>query len=156
MLPPLPTACNRMLAGAGGKDRREDQRFQRLKAAIEVTVHDLLAEVGADTEVKFSAESSAAVAELAIEKTVRSAGDLAAFAQHAKRQVVTAEDVKLLTRRNPELNARLTALSREQSEASASRRVTGKSKKSGKGGDGGEAQKTVAGVNKAAPAALID
>ena len=77
--------------------------LQRLKAALELSVQDILVEVGAETGCNFTAESSATISELVLEKSLRSAGDLQAFATHAKRQSVTAEDVKLLTRRNPEL-----------------------------------------------------
>jgi len=81
-------------------------------------VRDILVEVGAETGCNFTAESSATISELVLEKSVRSASDLQAFAAHAKRQSVTAEDVRLLTRRNPELNARLTALTKDQGESS--------------------------------------
>lgn len=81
--------------------------FQRLKAALELSVRDILAEVGAETGCNFTAESSATISELVLEKSVRSASDLQAFAAHAKRQSVTAEDVRLLTRRNPELVSKL-------------------------------------------------
>lgn len=77
--------------------------FQRLKTAVELTVHDILKEVGAETGTTFTAETSANLSELAVEKVVRSAGDLQAFAGHARRQAVGGEDVRLLTRRNPEL-----------------------------------------------------
>ena len=77
--------------------------FQRLKAALELSVRDILVEVGAETGCNFTAESSATISELVLEKSVRSASDLQAFAAHAKRQSVTGEDVRLLTRRNPEL-----------------------------------------------------
>ena len=81
--------------------------FQRLKAALELSVRDILVEVGAETGCNFTAESSATISELVLEKSVRSASDLQAFAAHAKRQSVTAEDVRLLTRRNPELVSQL-------------------------------------------------
>jgi centromere protein S len=77
--------------------------LQRLKAAIDLTVHDILGEVAAETGCTFTPESSATISELVAEKGVRVAGDLQAFAQHARRQAVAGEDVRLLTRRNPEL-----------------------------------------------------
>ena len=77
--------------------------MQRLRAAIELTVSDLSAEVGAETGVRFSAEVVTTLAELAVDKNQRAAQDLEAFAQHAKRSNITGEDVKLLTRRNPHL-----------------------------------------------------
>ena len=77
--------------------------FQRLKASFDLTVHDLLAEVGAETGCEFSPETCATISELVVEKAVRAAGDLQAFAGHARRQAVAGEDVRLLTRRNQEL-----------------------------------------------------
>ena len=75
--------------------------LQRLRAAIELVVSDITKEVGSDTGVSFSPEVVTTLAELAVDKNQRSAQDLEAFAQHAKRSNITAEDVKLLTRRNP-------------------------------------------------------
>jgi len=153
VLPPQPTACNRMLAGAGGKELRDSQRFQRLKAALELSVRDILVEVGAETGCNFTAESSATISELVLEKSVRSASDLQAFAAHAKRQSVTAEDVRLLTRRNPELNARLTALTKDQGESSALKKTVVKPRR-GRGGHGGSGMEREASVGRPAP--LID
>jgi len=143
-----------MLAGAGGKELRDSQRFQRLKAALELSVRDILAEVGAETGCNFTAESSATISELVLEKSVRSASDLQAFAAHAKRQSVTAEDVRLLTRRNPELNARLTALTKDQGENSVQKKTVVKPRRGGKGGHGGSGMEREASVGRPAP--LID
>jgi centromere protein S len=129
--------------------------FQRLKAALELSVRDILAEVGAETGCNFTAESSATISELVLEKSVRSASDLQAFAAHAKRQSVTAEDVRLLTRRNPELNARLTALTKDQGESSGQKKTVVKPRRGGKGGqDGGSGLEREASVGRPAP--LID
>ena len=64
---------------------------------------DLCSELESELGVKFSPEVVASLSHLASDKTRRSAEDLEAFAQHAKRTNVTADDVKLLTRRNPKL-----------------------------------------------------
>jgi len=76
-----------------------------------LTVSDLTAEVGAETGVRFSAEVVTTLAELAVDKNQRTAQDLEAFAQHAKRSNITGEDVKLLTRRNPHLTSQLSSIS---------------------------------------------
>ena len=70
---------------------------------MELTVFDLCSELESELGVKFSPEVVASLSHLASDKTRRSAEDLEAFAQHAKRTNVTADDVKLLTRRNPKL-----------------------------------------------------
>ena len=77
--------------------------MQRLRAAIELAVADICSEVSENTAVKISPEVATTIAELTVDKAQRSAQDLEAFAQHAKRSNVTGEDVKLLTRRNPHL-----------------------------------------------------
>ena len=74
--------------------------LQRLTAALELTVSDILAEVGHDLVVNFAPEVVTTLAELTVDKNQRTAQDLEAFAQHAKRSNITGEDVKLLTRRN--------------------------------------------------------
>jgi len=119
-----------------------------------LSVRDILAEVGAETGCNFTAESSATISELVLEKSVRSASDLQAFAAHAKRQSVTAEDVRLLTRRNPELNARLTALTKEQGESSGLKKTAVKPRRGGKAGHGGSGLEREASVGRPAP--LID
>ena len=77
--------------------------MQRLRAAIELAVADICSEVSENTAVKISPEVATTIAELTVDKAQRSAQDLEAFAQHAKRSNITGEDLKLLTRRNPHL-----------------------------------------------------
>jgi len=93
---------------------QQDNRFQRLRAAIELAVGDICSEVSTNTGVKISPEVAATIAELTVDKSQRTAQDLEAFAQHAKRSNVTGEDVKLLTRRNPKLTQHLASLQRDQ------------------------------------------
>lgn len=102
-----------MPADTVGRQSEQSQRFQRLRAALELSVSDILTEVGAEHEVKFTGRTSATLTELVVDKVKRTAEDLEAFANHAKRTTITSDDVKLLTRRNSELNARLTSLSRD-------------------------------------------
>ena len=68
-----------------------------------MTVHDICSELQAEVGVKFSAEVVATISSLAWDKVKRSAEDLELFAGHAKRSNIWADDVKLLTRRNPKL-----------------------------------------------------
>ena len=76
---------------------------QELRAALGLTVSDICSELKSELGVEFSPEVVAALTELTLEKNKRSAEDLEAFAQHAKRSTINVEDVKLLTRRNPAL-----------------------------------------------------
>ena len=76
---------------------------QELKAAVGLTVSDICSELKSELGLDFSPEVVAALTELTLEKNKRSAEDLEAFAQHAKRSTVSVEDVKLLTRRNAAL-----------------------------------------------------
>lgn len=93
------------------------QRFERLKAAVELTVGDLVGEISGGTGVEVSRETIATLALVVVEKIERSAEDLEAFAAHAKRTTIQTEDVKLLTRRNPDLNQCLTAQNNERAGA---------------------------------------
>ena len=76
---------------------------QELRAAVGLTVSDICSKLKTELGLDFSPEVVAALTELTVEKNKRSAEDLEAFAQHAKRSTITAEDVKLLTRRNVSL-----------------------------------------------------
>ena len=71
-----------------------------------MTVSDICSELRTELGLDFSPQVVAALTELTVEKTKRSAQDLEAFAQHAKRSTVSVEDVKLLTRRNVALVTR--------------------------------------------------
>jgi len=119
----------------------QDNRFQRLRAAIELAVADICSEVSDNTAVKISPEVAATIAELTVDKAQRSAQDLEAFAQHAKRSNITGEDVKLLTRRNPHLTQQLAALQRDQPSkgrpiGSKSSKAKGKPRDETQGGGG--------------------
>lgn len=121
-----------MPADTVGRQSEQSQRFQRLRAALELSVSDILSEVGTELEVKFTGRTSATLTELVVDKVKRTAGDLEAFANHAKRTTITSDDVKLLTRRNSELNARLTSLSRDLQPPPKQRENKTKNKKSKK------------------------
>ena len=60
----------------------------------------LSSEVGREEEVAFDKTVVASLANAAFEKLIEYGGDLEAFAKHAKRSTVQADDVKLLVRRN--------------------------------------------------------
>ena len=77
--------------------------LQKLGESVDLKVHDICSELQAEVGVKFSAEVVATISSLAWDKVKRSAEDLESFAGHAKRSNIWADDVKLLTRRNPKL-----------------------------------------------------
>lgn len=79
---------------------QKEERLQELKAAVDLTVTDICSELETELGLNFSPQVVAALTQLTLEKNKRSAEDLEAFAQHAKRTTITADDVKLLTRRN--------------------------------------------------------
>ena len=85
-----------------------------LCAAIELTVGDIFAKVGAETGVISGGHHPLGRARS--DKNQRTAQDLEALAEHTNRNNVTRDDVKLLTRRNPHLTAHLSlsSLPREQ------------------------------------------
>lgn len=92
---------------------QKEERIQKLRAAVNLKVSDLCTELESELGVKFTPEVVATLGHLAFDKTQRSAEDLEAFAQHAKRSNVTGDDVKLLTRRNTNLHAHIASLQRE-------------------------------------------
>ncbi|KAF2364352.1 CENP-S/Mhf1 [Trinorchestia longiramus] len=71
--------------------------------AVHYTVGQICQEVGTRLGVRFSTPVMAAVADIATSQIDIYAQDLTAFAKHAKRSMVSTEDVKLLVRRNPSL-----------------------------------------------------
>ena len=82
-------------------------------------------------ESAISNDAKMVAARLANHVLMLGADDIIAFAQHAKRQTITTEDVKILARRNGSL---LKAL-----EEYETKRREGEKKNVAKAGDGGEA-----------------
>ncbi|XP_061905544.1 centromere protein S [Entelurus aequoreus] len=81
----------------------EDETLQRLKAAVHYTVGQLCQKMEEEHRTKFSRQVVAAIAETTFRQSDIFAKDLEAFARHAKRCTVSAEDVKLLARRSTAL-----------------------------------------------------
>jgi len=92
---------------------QKEERKKKLKASVNLKVTDLCAELESELGVKFTPEVLVSLGYLTLDKTQRSAEDLEAFAQHAKRTNVTGDDVKLLTRRNKNLHSHLASLQKE-------------------------------------------
>ncbi|XP_054878620.1 centromere protein S [Poeciliopsis prolifica] len=80
-----------------------EETRQRLKAAVHYTVGRLCRKIGEEHRTEFSRQTIAAIAETTFRECDIFAKDLEAFARHAKRSTVSAEDVKLLARRSSAL-----------------------------------------------------
>ncbi|XP_077385015.1 centromere protein S [Festucalex cinctus] len=88
----------------------EDETRLRLKAAIHYTVGQMCHQMG---DRMFSRQVLAAITETAYRQCEIFAKDLEAFAKHAKRCTVSAEDVKLLARRSTALSMHIQRKSEE-------------------------------------------
>ncbi|XP_021177613.1 centromere protein S [Fundulus heteroclitus] len=82
---------------------KDEETRQGLKAAVHYTVGCMCRELGEEHRREFSRQTVAAIAETAFRECDIFAKDLEAFARHAKRSTVSAEDVKLLARRSAAL-----------------------------------------------------
>lgn len=105
------------------------ERFQRLKASVDVAVCTLLRQVGESQQLDIERETQAVVAQLVFDKILRSAQDLEAFAGHAKRSTVTTEDVRLLTRNTPHLREHLASCVIEVARSHPPKKTANKTKK---------------------------
>ncbi|XP_006642151.1 centromere protein S [Lepisosteus oculatus] len=131
-------------------DEAEQSRFmqtQRLRAAVHYTVGLLCREVGEQSDVQFSRQSIAALAETTFRQGDTFAKDLEAFARHAKRTTVNAEDVKLLARRSTALHKYITRRSEELMSSNQQQQKDKRKKSAGKGkkGSAAPAEDVVAG-----------
>jgi len=131
---------------------QKEERIQKLKAAIGLTVFDICSELETDLGVKYTPEAVAAISNLTEKKIERSADYLEAFAKHAKRSNITADDVKLLTRGNKNLNNHLAKLQKEVPVKQTTGVGPGKHVKSvKKNKDGGSSSSS----SKAGPSATV-
>ncbi|XP_057703008.1 centromere protein S [Corythoichthys intestinalis] len=104
----------------------EDETRQRLKAAVHFTVGRVCQNMGEEHRRKFSRQVVAAIAETAFGQCDLFAKDLEAFAKHAKRCTVSADDVKLLARRSTALS---THIQRKSEEVEQEQKVLKKKRK---------------------------
>ncbi|KAK9470601.1 kinetochore component CENP-S-domain-containing protein [Dipodascopsis tothii] len=89
---------------------------ERLKAAIWYTVGKIVDEECLVLGVNATPQYIAALTELVYSQTVTLGTDLEAFAHHAKRKVISTDDVKMMCRRNEGLRDVLDEFVRDQSE----------------------------------------
>ncbi|KAK5616032.1 hypothetical protein CRENBAI_018487 [Crenichthys baileyi] len=103
---------------------------QRLKAAVHYTVGRLCQRIGEEHRREFSRQTVAAIAETTFRECDTFAKDLEAFARHAKRSTVSAEDVKLLARRSTALSIHIQNKSEElaQEQRESRKKSSGKRK----------------------------
>ncbi|KAM7402258.1 hypothetical protein PAMP_017514 [Pampus punctatissimus] len=108
----------------------KDENHQRLKAAVHYTVGRLCQKIGEDHRREFSRQVIAAIAETTFRQCDTFAKDLEAFARHAKRSTVSAEDVKLTARRSTALSIYIQNKSEElnQEQKDLKKKNTGKRK----------------------------
>ncbi|KAF6726111.1 Centromere protein S [Oryzias melastigma] len=103
-----------------------DENQQRLKAAVHFTVGRICQKLGEDHRKEFSRQTVAAITETTFRQCDIFAKDLEAFARHAKRTVVSGDDVKLVARRSKALHVHIqnksNELAQEQKKKSAAKR----------------------------------
>lgn len=88
----------------------DEADFQRLKASFHYSVGKICEERGKELQLEVDKKVISCLAKLGLQQLETFSGDLEAFAKHAKRSTVNADDVKLLARRNPKLLAHLSTL----------------------------------------------
>ena len=103
-----------------------------MKAALHYTVGKICEEVGEETNLRYSKQFIAALAETTFKQIDSFATDLELFAKHAKRTVINSDDVVLLSRRSSVLNEHMKEKSQELNEAHMVERANKKSKKAKK------------------------
>ncbi|MED6248280.1 hypothetical protein CHARACLAT_013866 [Characodon lateralis] len=108
----------------------KEEADQRLKAAVHYTVGRLCQRIGEEHRREFSRQTVAAIAETTFRECDTFAKDLEAFARHAKRSTVSAEDVKLLARRSTALSNHIQNKSEElaQEQRESRKKSSGKRK----------------------------
>ncbi|CAL1609455.1 unnamed protein product [Knipowitschia caucasica] len=103
----------------------KEEVHQRLKAAVHYTVGRLCQKTGQEHHKEFSRQTIAAIAETSFRQCEIFARDLEAFARHAKRTTVSAEDVKLVARRSTALSM---YIQNKSEELNQEKKSTGKRK----------------------------
>ncbi|CAL4109967.1 unnamed protein product, partial [Meganyctiphanes norvegica] len=78
-------------------------KIQSMKAAVHFTVGRICEEVGVELEMSFSKQVIATLTEITFKQLETYTKDLEAFSKHGRRTTITADDVKLLVRRNKQL-----------------------------------------------------
>ncbi|XP_014294101.1 centromere protein S [Halyomorpha halys] len=95
----------------------------KLKLTVYSAVSKICDDIGKNNtfigDFDFTVDAKTIITELVWKKMEQYVEDLEAFAQHAKRNQINIEDVKLLFRRNPKILEEITKLEAEDSEKPA-------------------------------------
>ncbi|KAL5014343.1 hypothetical protein ScPMuIL_008613 [Solemya velum] len=103
---------------------------QRLKAALHYTVVQICKEVAMNEEVNINRQFVASLTETTWKQSEEFARDLEAFAKHAKRSTVNADDVKMLVRKSGSLHRHISELHQQRKDDKETTKKKQKSKKS--------------------------
>lgn len=76
---------------------------QMVRQSIHNSAKAIIKELGEKLGVEFDQNAQSIIAELTYKRLLIYGSDLEAFQKHAKRSTITADDVKLLVRRNDSL-----------------------------------------------------
>ncbi|KAF2900458.1 hypothetical protein ILUMI_05728 [Ignelater luminosus] len=103
---------------------------QKLKGAIYSDTRKICREVGIYLNMEYESNALDVIAELAWRKIQSFSTDLESFQKHAKRSTITADDVKLLVRKNDSLKELVEEKAKEISRLKAEVKI-GKRKRKG-------------------------
>ena len=103
----------------------------RVKAAIHFAIGKKCEEASAENDMNYSKAFISLLTEVVTESAELFAQDLESFAKHAKRTTITADDVKLLCRRNRSIQEQLEKhISKNSNEKQGSSKGKQKKRKS--------------------------
>ncbi|XP_070207605.1 centromere protein S-like [Littorina saxatilis] len=121
------------MATAGDQSIEEEYQVlstrQKLKAAMHYTTMKICQETEEKYDVSISQQGVAAIAETLWRQTESFASDLELFAKHARRSVISPDDIKLLVRRNPHLLKHIQNMHAEQTSGREETKKRGRKKK---------------------------
>ncbi|XP_069675920.1 centromere protein S-like isoform X2 [Periplaneta americana] len=89
------------------------EAFKKLRLTVHSEVRKICQEIGGQVDMEMNKAATSLVAEFIWKKMQVVSKDLECFAKHAKRSTINAEDVKLLTRRNPSLRTTICQMADE-------------------------------------------
>ncbi|CAK1580010.1 unnamed protein product [Parnassius mnemosyne] len=97
-------------------------KLQKARASLHRDVQSICKECSHLLGLEITKPAMEIIAELLYKKLSIYGLDLEAFAKHAKRSTINADDVKLLVRRNPSLKTHLNAIQSNQPSTSKDKR----------------------------------
>ncbi|KAI8087691.1 kinetochore component CENP-S-domain-containing protein [Gilbertella persicaria] len=100
----------------------DDDQKQQLLTAIWYSVNEIAKHEAQSLGKEVSEAFVASLAEIVLEQMQTMAMDLEAFATHARRAVISMDDVKLCARRNDSLYAMISEAAKDIQEEASSKR----------------------------------